>query len=374
MLLLIISLIIASSMTLQPAEAEQPRHQVRTQAEPELPDGQESLFQDVLDELRAIHKIQDDTYNEHLLSKSEWEKRETGSGQITSELDAMYRIKNNTTQNFWSTGVTMMALLALVVSLVTLFVSLITYKQQKRTADNTQHLSVNSRLFYLTQYLIRLWRDYINLRALQCRLEKCGYGAYPTEAFLEKMKLSLDGINMVMDCSQDTDLNALYELKQVLENYNHDVDEAMAHLKDGTVPRKIKEEDINNLLYKAGSFVGKQIVMFSMHIYGREECFDSVRVFFDRSIECLRPMYRIDGPDGARVFISDEDRSSWSTLRDIFGDDKLKELCQITNNEINRTLGKDRRGINCIRFITPEETRVRPAYLADRRAFVRKVR
>ena len=204
-----------------------------------------SIEEQILDELRLIRGIQDSTYNQRQRSRQEWDLKE---GKSTSELDAMYSINDNTTPNFWKNGVTFMAILALIIALITLFITVITYKEQRKTAINTQKLSKESQIILLLDEVFQIVGIAESVYAAKSLMSKRGFKGYPTESFFDQIRLSNSSLDMIMECSQDEALREMLELKREYERYGHKVNETQTHLMNQEILSTIKEEDLESLI------------------------------------------------------------------------------------------------------------------------------
>ena len=286
-----------------------------------------SFEEQILDELKLIRGMQDSTFKQRQRSRQEWDLRE---GKPTSELDAMYSINDNTTPNFWKNGVTFMAILALVIALITLLIAVITYREQRKTAMNTQKLSKESQISLLIDYVQQSLRSLAMIDAAKSLLEEIDYKGHPDEFSLNRIKVSYRSLELVMGCSQDEALRSLLGLRRSIEYYSYQVEAAQAQIMNHSIPRKTKEKLIERLKQHPVTIIHLALVkvldIYDNRLLAERILRDSLDL--ERPIQDLERFAPIDENEKGYLttdFFRHSDLGEW------LNDNDVAKLCSVYN-------------------------------------------
>lgn len=226
----------------------------------------DSTSQEILKALQAIQGLQEEARQERLeaVHYRDSVNRHHNAAANSSEYSVMSDVERNTRFNFWEDGVSLLALLALLVSIGSLYYALVTYKAQKRTEKNTQNapLSVQkSKLKDLARHFYRnlvcssaaifKFKDASNRDNPQRRPVK-----YPSESNLLKLQVLPDDIVMPIDVSEKS-YEQMHELRLLFRNYNVEVSVASLHLSRKDISDESLVQDFDNLLFKPIALVGR---------------------------------------------------------------------------------------------------------------------
>ncbi len=148
-------------------------------------------------------------------------------------------------KNYW------IAIIALVVSVCTLWISTKTLKYQKLSTRNVNGNVQNAALTDLIRHLYRNV-DCTVAMALRFRSKKNSKGSayvkYPSEANLLKLKAEPE--RYVPDAGKMETRKEFYELRTLLRNYSEEIEVASKHLSTKGLKRKDFEADFDNILFK----------------------------------------------------------------------------------------------------------------------------
>jgi hypothetical protein len=147
--------------------------------------------------------------------------------------------------NYW------IAIIALVVSVCTLWISTKTLKYQKLSVRNVNGKVQNAALTDLIRHLYRNV-DCTVAMVLRFRSKKnskdSAYVKYPSEANLLKLKAEPE--RYVPDAGKMETRKEFYELRTLLRNYSEEIEVASKHLSTMGLKREDFEADFDNLLFK----------------------------------------------------------------------------------------------------------------------------
>ena len=283
-----------------------------------------SFEEQILIELKSIRSIQDSTFNQRQRSRREWDKKE---GKSTSELDAMYSINDNTTPDFWKNGVTFMATLALIIALITLIIAAVTYREQRKTAMNTQKLSKESQMSLLLDYVPMSLHSLAMIDAAKSILEDIDYKGHPDEFSINRIKISYRSLELVMGCSQNQALRSLLGLRRSIEYFTYKVEAAQAQIMNHSISRKTKEEIIERLKKNPIALIHRVLYLVSI-IYKNQRLAERI---LKESLD-LEVFYRDEYPPGENenVYVT-MDFFKNSDLGEWLNDEDLTRLCRVYN-------------------------------------------
>ena len=156
--------------------------------------------------------------------------------------------------NYW------IAIIALVVSVCTLWISTKTLKYQKLSVRLVSSKIMEASL----QDLIRhLYRNLVCSVAMALRFKhsnnKVGFDfkRYPSETNMQKLKSDPELYIFNLDTSSVEGLRAGREMRILLRNYNVEVDVAIDHLSQKNIDHRIFDSDFDNLLFKPLFLISK---------------------------------------------------------------------------------------------------------------------
>lgn len=204
----------------------------------QTPDGQLNEIatnpESILTELCQIKEIQDSTYN-HMRSL---------------EYNIMSEIKNNTAHNFELDGFNITAILALFVSVISVFVGFVTYNAQKKTEGNTMNAPLKTQIDTLNDLPRHSYRNLVcTIAALLKYNNQSKKTCYPSEANLYKLQMLPDDIFLPINVEEKL-YGLAHELKLLFRNYNIEIKVASEHLSRPNITKEALAYDIDNLLFK----------------------------------------------------------------------------------------------------------------------------
>ena len=225
-----------------------------------------STNQRILEALDTICKLQQE---EHKYRMDAFKSRDIldknhSSNANPSDYSVISDVEHNTRFNFWQNGWNIMALIALLVSVLSMYYNKITYKAQKNTEQHTKDsenhtknapISVQksklkdlARHFYrnlvCTSAAIFKYKDESNRNNTFGKPEK-----YPSESNILKLQVLPDDIVMPIDVA-DKSYEKMHELRLLFRNYNIEVETASMHLSRRGISDESLLQDFDNLLYK----------------------------------------------------------------------------------------------------------------------------
>lgn len=146
---------------------------------------------------------------------------------------------------------------------ITLFVAIIaaiyaykTYRSQKKTEQHTVRTNLYSQRNILIDLIRHFYRNAVVTRAIQWKLQRRNFLAYPSEEHMIKLKVPMETIHLD---ATDENYGAMMDLYFKLRNYNIEVDVAMEHLSSISIDEDTKRRDLATLMMKPG-YLSKQIV------------------------------------------------------------------------------------------------------------------
>ncbi len=159
------------------------------------------------------------------------------------------------TPNFWKT----IAGLSLIVAIIGVVISYLTYKEQKNTKRNTSLLTFEKQQSILIDLVRHLYRNLVVTRTIETKMRALDFQAYPSEEHLVKLQIPLEKIKL--DSFLSTEFTTLSNLYLKFRNYNEEVMIIKDHFKDQTLNQETKKRDLETLTFKCG-FLASQIYSF----------------------------------------------------------------------------------------------------------------
>lgn len=197
-------------------------------------------------ESNPTNTIDSTTYNlNQIYTNTEVIKKNTDPETAKKTLNVSEKSLVVSRKNYW------IAIIALVVSVCTFWISTRTLKYQKLSTRNVNGKVQNAALTDLIRHLYRNV-DCTVAMALRFRSKKnskdSAYVKYPSEANLLKLKAEPE--RYVPDAGKMETRKEFYELRTLLRNYSEEIEVASKHLSTKGLKREDFEADFDNILFK----------------------------------------------------------------------------------------------------------------------------
>lgn len=139
--------------------------------------------------------------------------------------------------------------IALIFSFSSLCIAILTYRSQKQTENNTVKditLDIQKRL--LERLIPKLYINYIVSIAIELKCSTDNFNSYPSEEHMYKMQIPADLIHHELFYNNPLQFDIIYEIKQMIEIYNKEIQLVWDHLMSTRIAPGSKEKDIENIL------------------------------------------------------------------------------------------------------------------------------
>ncbi len=186
------------------------------------------------------------------------------------EIHIMKGIRENTQADFFKDDVNVIALISIVLSGLSFFISYFTYKEQKATTNNTNKLSQDTQKSLMNDLVRHLYRNYVITCAMRTKLNEIKFQGYPSEEHLYKLQIPMENIHLDVFLGEEEKYKIMHNLYLNLRNYNEEILVTMSHLKDKNIDFETKLRDFDTLEFKV-SFLTSRIVYTECKIWGEEE-------------------------------------------------------------------------------------------------------
>lgn len=252
----------------------------------------------ILIELQAIKRIQQDVQKERKnlwkkLERDKAEHKEVSEADMTNEYGAMLKIAENTRQdrlkddwNVYGVVTIIVALVALIVSFLSYYYTKWTYVAQMKTEENTtkteqntSKLNLEEQKSLLSDMIRHFYRNYVVSLALGIKLEneKEGnkYRCYPSEEHLLKMAVNLDDVHLNLFYQENRQHHLMNKLFVMLRNYNIELSVICDHLKSQKIDYATKVRDLQTLTFKCYYLTEEITKLIGMIWYKGEKDYES---------------------------------------------------------------------------------------------------
>jgi len=171
-------------------------------------------------------------------------------------LDTVSQIGKNTFDTAENTRFGIIAAITFGITVATFIISLLTYYSQKATQHNTKKMGVEEQNLILLSMVSHLYRSYIIDIAILVKMRNNMFSAYPSEEYMRKMKIDIDGISQYLFYDKNKeDLKKILDLRQKFNDFNILLDVCQSHLQDKTLKKSIKEFDLKCVLGNIESLI-----------------------------------------------------------------------------------------------------------------------
>ncbi len=139
--------------------------------------------------------------------------------------------------------------IALVVAMCSLMLTYRTWRSQEQTRDNTRRLGEDDYRTMLVDSYYNIVRNTINLYSLSVCLKNKYQDYYPSEEYLQKMKLYLFDPNQIsFQNIHKNDYGKFQRLAELCHYFNLHIDATQNHLSSDRISVDIKERDMEALI------------------------------------------------------------------------------------------------------------------------------
>lgn len=338
----------------------------------------------------ASHNVPVDTTNKailrqlieiHILQEAERAERDsirklyynnasqhnTDSAAVPSnEYGAMLRVADNTSFNGRAKVAWWVAILAFIVSAISMIYAKITYDAQKNTEintkkaeentkkaeENTKRVSQDAQRKLLNELLRHLYRNYVITYTMRTKMKDISYKGYPSEEHFEKLKIPMENIHLDVFYGEDEKFQLMHVLYLNLRNYNEEVEVALKHIIDPNLKRRTKDEDFDTLEFKVSYLTGRIIDTISK-VWGDSPQFkDEMREAMQLSLAGgTNATDNIDVPKSEKFTKLSLDALKNTKYKLLYSEDELKTVCEIFNNDVHEERKKNARGAWKVRMI-----------------------
>lgn len=332
----------------------------------------DSTQREILNELIGIRKNQEiDRFERDSVRKARFNEatqHNIDSTQVPSnEYGAMLRIADNTSFDSKAKVAWWVAIIALIVSAVSMYYAIITYNAQKETENNTRkseentkraeqntkRVSLEAQRGLLSELLRHLYRNYVITYAMRTKVKEANFTCYPSEEHFEKLKIPMENIHLDVFYGEDKEhLQLMHVLYLNLRNYNTEVDVALKHISSPNISKETKEEDFDTLEFKVSYLTGK-IYDTIMDIWGsndeyREEMRNAIKLSLSGKTNAKKNVDVLYSGEFEPLTLDTIKNTQYSKL---YSDEELAEFCEIFNNDVREERKKNARGAWKVRMI-----------------------
>lgn len=335
-----------------------------------LSDRQDTTQIEILNELTKIRELQEgDRAERNSIRFNNAAQNNVDSTAIPSnEYGAMLRIADNTSFDSKAKVAWWVAILALIVSAVSMYYAIITYKAQKETEintkrseentkraeQNTKRVSLEAQRLLLCELLRHLYRNYVIIYTMRTKMQEIDYRGYPSEEHFEKLKIPMENIHLDVFYGENKEyLQIIHVLYLNFRNYNTEVDVALKHISNPNISRSIKNEDFDTLEFKISFLTGK-IYDTIMKIWGenaeyRDEMRNAIKLSLSGQTNAKRNIDALHSDEFAPLTLKKLMNTEYLKL---YSTDELSEFIRVFNNDVCEERKKNARGAWKVRMIT----------------------
>lgn len=139
--------------------------------------------------------------------------------------------------------------IALIFSFSSLCIAILTYLSQKQTENNTvKNITPEIQEHLLERLIPRLYINYILSITIELKCSTDNFNSYPSEEHLYKMQIPSELIHPELFYNNPPHFDIIYEIKQMIEIYNREIQLVWEHLMSTKITPESKEKDIENIL------------------------------------------------------------------------------------------------------------------------------
>lgn len=245
-------------------------------------------------------------------------------------------IKNNTQltadntsrdEIFWITF--LISLIALAVAIGSYWYARKTYFSQKQTEANTLRLPLDMQRNLLIDTIRHLYRNLVVVYTIKTKLEACAFDSYPSEEHLVKLKIPLETIHLEI-FNKDKHYQEMSDLFFKIRNYNEEIDIACRHFMSSNIDKKVKQRDIDTLMFKPGFLV--QCIIEKLEkiwqINGKSQAIQVITHAHNENIKHNQPVS--EPPTGYTQYKNVKDKF----IQALYNENNAKEFFDIFNTDV----------------------------------------
>lgn len=326
---------------------------------------------DILNELIEIRKIQEANRAErdsirHVRFQSSSQQKIDSADIIRNEYGAMLKIADNTAFDTKAQIAWWVAIIALVVSAVSMYYAIITYRMQEKTEintkkaeentkkaeQNTKRVSQEAQRKLLNDLLRHLYRNYVITYTMRTKMADINYNGYPSEEHFEKLKIPMENIHLDAFYGEDQKFQDMHVLYLNMRNYNEEIDVALKHIVNPVLTRETKDEDFDTLEFKVSYLTGR-IVDTIHRIWGNDSRFmEEMRQAINLSLSgTTNSTNNTDVPGSGDFTHLTIEQLKNTCYTKIYSDQELENFCKVFNNDVHEERKKNIRGGWKVRMI-----------------------
>ncbi len=326
------------------------------------------IDKEILNELKEIRRIQEANRHErdsireiHFYNAIQHKIDSTTIPQ--NEYGAMLKIADNTSFDTKAKVAWWVAIFAFLVSGISMYYAIITYKAQTRTEINTQKAEENTKRVsqeaqrrLLTELLRHLYRNYVITYTMRTKMKDIDYKGYPSEEHFEKLKIPMENLHLDAFYGEDQKFQDMHILYLNMRNYNEEIDVALKHIINPDIKKTTKDEDFDTLEFKVSYLTGR-IIDTIYKIWGNSSTIkEEMRKAMNISLEgATNSSDNIDVPKSGqfkRLTLDELKKTKYTML---YSDEELNVLCDIFNHDVHEERKKNARKAWKVRMIRYEQ-------------------
>ena len=320
---------------------------------------------DILNELKEIRRNQeldrterDSVRNSHIYNSVQHKTEGTSVPQ--NEYGAMLKIADNTSFDAKAKVAWWVAILALIVSGVSMYYAIITYNAQTRTEINTQKTQENTKRVsqdaqrkLLNDLLRHLYRNYVITYTMRTKMIDIKYKGYPSEEHFIKLKVPMGNIHLDAFYGEDQKLHDMHVLYLNLRNYNDEIDVAMKHIMNPALTKETKDEDFDTLEFKVSYLTGR-IIETIYKIWGdsdptiKNDMLEAMKISLEGKTNSTNNNDVDDSANFKHLNVEKLKNTNYTLL---YSDEQLKKFCEIFNDDVRVERMKNARNAWKVRMI-----------------------
>lgn len=326
---------------------------------------EDGTSKEILNELKEIRKNQelnryerDSVRNSHLYNSVQHKVALDAVPQ--NEYGAMLKIADNTSFDTKAKVGWWVAIFAFIVSGVSMYYAIITYKAQTRTERNTQKAEENTKRVsqeaqrkLLNELLRHLYRNYVITYTMRTKMIDINYEGYPSEEHFIKLKVPMENIHLDAFYGEDQKFQYMHVLYLNLRNYNDEIEIAMKHIIDPDMAKETKDEDFDTLEFKVSYLTGR-IIETIYKIWGesesiKREMLEAMEISLEGVTNSTDNINADNTENFRRLTVQELLKTKYTLL---YSGEQLNLFCNIFNHDVQVERMQNARGAWKVRMIS----------------------
>ena len=276
-----------------------------------------------------------------------------------NEYGVMLKIADNTSFDTKAKVGWWVAILAFIVSGVSMYYAIITYKAQTRTEHNTQKAEENTKRVsqeaqrkLLNELLRHLYRNYVITYTMRTKMIDINYEGYPSEEHFIKLKVPMENIHLDAFYGEDQKFQYMHVLYLNLRNYNDEIEVALKHIIDHDMAKETKDEDFDTLEFKVSYLTGR-IIETIYQIWSesesiKREMLETMKISLEGVTNATENINADNTENFKRLTVQELMKTKYTLL---YSGEQLNMFCNIFNHDVHEERMRNARGAWKVRMI-----------------------